>query len=101
VIHEDERRVLISHPYKGGEFKIVKAKQNCEVGNHYHKVKTEIFRLLSGRAIAIVNEKKVIFNKSEALTIKPGMVHTFHMEKDCILFCECSHTYDKKDDYEA
>ena len=100
MTHEDERRTLTSIPYKEGEIKIIVAKQDCELGNHYHKIKTEHFKLLMGGGIAIINDKRVLMNRSEFLHIEPEMRHSFALKKDSILYCTCSHPYDKNDDYE-
>jgi hypothetical protein len=50
ITHEDDRRILTSIPYKEGEIKIIVAKKDCVLGNHYHKIKTEEFRLVDGVA---------------------------------------------------
>ena len=98
MIHEDERRTLTSIPYKTGEIKIIVAKQDCELGNHFHKVKTERFILLQGEGLGNINGNK--FSLDCEYMVKQLEKHSFFLKKDSILFCICSHPYDKNDDYE-
>lgn len=99
-IHEDGRRTLTSIPYKDGEVKIIIAKQDCELGNHYHKIKTEEFRLLAGSGVGIINGTKYLLFPDRSYTVAPNVKHSFFLEEGSMLFCICSHTYDKDDDYE-
>jgi len=100
MTHEDSRRTLTSIPYLDGEIKIIVVKQDCELGNHYHKVKTETFQLLAGRGVTLIDDKRVVLDVRSIIRIYPGQMHSFHLDKDSILFCICSHPYDKSDDYE-
>lgn len=101
MIHEDERRTLTSIPYKTGEIKIIVAKQDCELGHHYHKIKTEVFTLIKGDGLwDIGNDKGILTNGKLPLWVSPYEKHSFFLKKDSILFCICSHPYDKTDDYE-
>lgn len=99
MIHEDERRTLEDWP----EAKVITAKQDCILGGHYHKIKTEKFILLSGKATLIINtivgdvSKKM--KKSEVYTIDPNVKHSFKLEKGSVLLGLCSHPYDPSDDY--
>jgi quercetin dioxygenase-like cupin family protein len=90
----------MSFPYKDGEIKVIIAKQDCELGNHYHKIKTEEFKLIKGVARSVVDGFDTWLVSGSEITIYPNEVHSFLIEKDSILFCICSHPYDKTDDYE-
>ena len=100
MTHEDERRTLTSIPYKTGEIKIIVAKEDCELGNHYHKIKTEIFILLEGDGLGMVNGHKFILSPNTEFKVNTLERHTFFLKKDSILFCVCSEPYNKNDDYE-
>lgn len=99
MTHEDERRTLTSIPYKKGEIKIIVAKQDCELGHHFHKIKTEEFRLIKGPGIITrdhFDDKMLLYTD---YIIEPNIHHSFFLKKDSILFCICSHPYNQKDDY--
>ena len=100
MTHEDERRVLHSFPYKEGEIKILIAKKDCELGNHYHKIKTEKFRLIEGSANMRNGNIKINNMLTSSIhTVLPHDMHSFEIKKDSILFCVCSHPYNENDDY--
>lgn len=100
MTHEDERRTLTSVTYKDGEIKIIIAKKHCELGNHYHKVKTERFTLISGFSSMVLNDVVHILEIGKEVVVSPSEKHSFELEEGSILFCICSHPYDKNDDYE-
>ncbi|MFY0653303.1 MAG: hypothetical protein JXQ96_14770 [Cyclobacteriaceae bacterium] len=98
MTHEDDRRILTSIPYKDGEIKIIIAKKDCELGNHYHKIKTEEFTLISGMAILELNGD-LLDMWDGSRKVNPNDRHSFEIKKDSILTCICSHPYDENDDY--
>jgi len=100
MTHEDDRRTLTSIPYKDGEIKIIIAKKDCELGNHYHKIKTELFQLIEGTCSGIRDGHTFDLAISINYPVYQNEVHSFTLKKDSILFCICSHPYDKNDDYE-
>lgn len=99
MIHEDERRTLEDWP----EAKIITAKTDCILGGHYHKIKTEKFILISGKAKMVINT--LIGDVSKAMkvgkvyTIDPNIKHSFILTKDTVLIGLCSHPFDITDDY--
>lgn len=102
IAHEDERRILESFP----EAKIIKVKQDCIIGEHYHKIKTEQFILCDGKCKLVVKnvggirmEGKFNMKKGELYIIPPNTYHEFHIEKDSVLIGINSHPYDPTDDY--
>lgn len=102
MIHEDERRILESFP----EAKIIKVKQDCVIGEHYHKIKTEQFILCEGKCKLIVANTegikmagKMVMKKGHLYIIPPNTYHEFHIEKDSVLIGINSHPYDPTDDY--
>ena len=100
MTHEDDRRTLTSIPYKDGEIKVIITKEDCELGNHYHKVKRENFTLMRGSACITIDgmESKMLVGLVYLVDINEK--HSFEIEKNSILYCICSHPYDKEDDYE-
>lgn len=96
MIHEDERRILEDWP----EAKIITAKQDCVLGNHCHKIKTEKFILVDGEAYISINSHGFIpLYKGEMITILPNEMHTFKLKHGSVLIGLCSHHYDPSDDY--
>lgn len=97
MIHEDERRILESFP----EAKLITAKDDCVLGNHYHKLKTEYFVALSGEII-IRKDCETIGQPMEIGKIEkvsPNQRHSFKMSKDAVMIGVCTHPYDHTDDY--
>lgn len=95
MIHEDERRILEDWP----EAKIITAKRNCLLGNHFHKVKVEMFVLTSGIGRIVrngVSEKMVI---GKLYKVTPGTLHSFYLSPGSVMVGLCSHVFDPTDDY--
>lgn len=98
TINEDDRRKLTSFP----EGKLLEIKEDCIVGGHYHKIKTEYFVLISGSARLIVNKDKqgiLDLAVGELVLIPPLTYHEFHIKKGSVLIGLCSHPFDHEDDY--
>lgn len=101
-IHEDERRKLIewiqNDTFKTA--KVVIAKGNQVVGNHYHLKKDEAFLLLSGKA------KRVIIGDMEEKDILPlkkwyvprGTYHLFELAEGSILLGVASEPFNIEDE---
>lgn len=108
MIHEDKRRTLhdVSHD---GEFwvgnKTVIAKEDCVLGKHYHKIKTELFTLVKGEIIishrSIFAKKDVIetMKFGEKYLIRPNTIHEFRLRKGAIMNCLVNREYTPKDDF--
>ena len=43
---------------------------------HYHKISTEVYKVLRGKLTLCVDGETHILNKGEKMTIKPGQVHS-------------------------
>jgi len=99
MTHEDDRRILTSIPYKGGEIKIIITKKDCELGNHYHKIKTELFTLMEGSGTIMIKGIAYDIERLDDYRVARYEAHSFNLKKDSILVCICSHPYDKTDDY--
>jgi len=95
MIHEDERRRLEDWP----EAKIITAKKDCILGNHYHKIKTEKFILITGKGVITVNGVADEMIKGNLYTIYPDQMHSFNLAEDSVLIGLCSHPFDPNDDY--
>lgn len=99
MTHEDERRTLTSIPYLDGEIKIIVTKEDCELGNHYHKIKTELFQLIEGSGTGVIDGHKFRLLTGNHYPVNQNQIHSFNLTKDSVLLCICSHPYDKYDDY--
>lgn len=93
--NEDNRRKLTSFP----EGKLLEIKEDCVVGRHYHKIKTEYFVLSKGSAKLQTTTELVDVNIGELITIHPFTYHEFHIKKGSVLIGLCSHPFDPTDDY--
>lgn len=100
--HEDDRRKLTSFP----EGKILEIKNDCVVGKHYHKIKTEYFVLCDGAAtllsyslhdVFLPDTEEMVIGK--LYIIKPGTYHEFNMKAGSVLMGTCSHPFNSEDDY--
>lgn len=95
MIHEDDRRTLEDWP----EAKIITAKRECVLGNHYHKIKTEKFILVSGSGFVTIDGHHSELWRGDMITIKPGQMHSFSLNTDAVLIGLCSHPHDDSDVY--
>jgi len=95
MIHEDERRVLEDWP----EAKIITAKKDCVLGRHLHKIKTERFVLVSGKAVMQREHEFFDMEIGGLYEVEPEVFHSFSLTKGSVLIGICSHSYDKSDDY--
>ncbi len=96
MIHEDDRRILEDWP----EAKTITAKQDCVLGNHYHKLKTERFVLVSGKgSMSFDGSDFYQMEIGEMVTVKPYTRHTFKLTAGSILIGLCSHAFDLADDF--
>jgi hypothetical protein len=99
--HEDERRTLIE--YASGTFRVAKvltAKRNCIVGDHYHAHKDETFLLLSGHANKIVIGDTVIEGVDAPYQFfVPRMhYHLFDLEAGSVLLGVGTEAFDPSDE---
>lgn len=101
VVHEDDRRKLTSLP----EAKILEIKEDCVIGKHYHKVKTEYFVLCAGQAKLTTKSvltgvvEEMAMQLGQLITIHPEVYHEFFITKGSILMGACTHAYNLTDDY--
>jgi mannose-6-phosphate isomerase-like protein (cupin superfamily) len=95
MIHEDERRILEDWP----EAKVITAKKDCVLGEHYHKIKTEKFILTLGTARIVIDGETIDMKVGEMYIVNPFEVHTFLLRKGSVLVGLCSHKYTPSDDY--
>lgn len=96
MIHEDHRRTLEDFP----EAKLIIAKQDCVLGDHYHKIKTEHFLLINGDATILIGDQLHIMESGRMYTVSPGIIHRLTLwGGGTSVIGLCSHPYDPTDDY--
>ena len=94
--HEDHRRRLHSFP----EAKLLEIKEDCTIGNHYHKIKTEKFILCEGEAALIIKDGETTpMQIGKIYTVLPEQHHTFNIKAGSVLVGLNSMPFDPKDDY--
>lgn len=99
--HEDDRRILVEwlkdFPVKS--CKVLVAKDDCEVGNHHHKIKDEIFYLLKGKGTVTLNGESETIKEGDVIYVPKDTIHSFVLEKDSILLGAGTKPYDPDDEY--
>lgn len=99
--HDDERRTLIEwiQDFPVRSCKVVVAKGECLVGNHYHKNKDEIFYLLKGSGEVELDGLWETLNIGDVIYIPAGMRHSFELTDGSILLGASTKPYDKDDEH--
>jgi len=100
TVHNDERRILQSFP----EAKLIETHKDCELGNHYHKIRDEYFVLLDGKGTATIGSEsngEITMNMriGRMVHVKRGTPHTFNLSKGTKLLGLSTHPYDPSDVY--
>lgn len=102
IKHEDERRMLAEYisdiPIRTS--KVIFVKKNSILGNHYHKVKDDVFFLVRGSGIKVMDGKESPFTEGECIFVKAGSPHAFSLKAGSILIESSTTPYDKTDEYE-
>lgn len=100
--HEDERRILIewieNTPFCTS--KVVIAKSEVPIGEHWHDKKNEIFLLITGMAESVIigdKEEKYVFAPHKWFVPK-GTYHSFILQKDSVLLGVADKPFDPKDE---
>lgn len=109
MINEDSRRYLIDLEMPGNpvwRLKILVAKQSkTKLGGHYHKQKTEMFKLVEGHGMMKTRHSsnheinEVVLELGKLYFIHPYTVHEFVLDQGSILICVCDKHHDPNDDY--
>ncbi len=96
-IHEDDRRKLIE--WSGGKVsKALIAKEDCTVGDHYHRNKEEKFLLLSGYGNFIIGDRSIQPQAPFEFVVPANTYHSFWLVKGSILLGVCSEEFDPADE---
>ncbi len=103
IVNEDERRCLTEWVSDATirSLKSIVMKQDGTVGNHYHKLKDEIFFLLAGfaRHVVIGSEEYSEIKSPYKWTVPRGTYHSFELTEGSILLSAASLPFDPGDDY--
>lgn len=104
LTHEDERRAIVewySSPDGAptiAQLKVVVAKQApTRIGRHYHRRKSEVFFLLSGKGT--VNGLPI--EAGMRVVVRPGEVHAFDLEAGSVLLGAATALFDPDDEVPA
>lgn len=79
--------------------KVVRTKEECILGRHYHKLKEEVFVLVAGQGLAYVAGKTFTLWPFEAYVVRPLEMHSFKLSAGSVLLGFCTTPYDPSDDY--
>jgi mannose-6-phosphate isomerase-like protein (cupin superfamily) len=99
--HSDERRDLTEYVADMSirACKVLVAKDNCAVGQHYHKRKHEIFYLIAGFGTITLDGETQSLNERESILVRRGVMHSFKLSKGAILLGAATEPFDPEDDY--
>ena len=99
--HEDNRRALTE--FGNGRTwkvcKVIEAKENCYLGNHYHKKKDESFMLIKGDGEIKTGGNSHKMQLFEEYFVPAYIRHEFFLITGSILIGLCSEEFNPKDDY--
>lgn len=107
LVHEDLRRTLYEFG-QGGNWKVCKyieVKQDCTLGDHYHKNKDELFLLVRGRGILQTMDMNtklqstLVLIAPRSFLILRNTLHTIALCEGSTLICLSSELHDPSDDY--
>lgn len=93
-IHEDSRRRLIDFG-SWAETKVLTCKEDCIIGNHYHKLKTEMFYILDG----LVIYDGVDYIPGMVINVPAFKYHSFNCKAGTRILGFASKPYDKTDEH--
>lgn len=88
--HADDRGSLTQLAHNSiGQVNVLISRKDTIRGNHYHKISTESFYVVSGSVEVIgfndSETEKRIFKRGDFFQIKPYVVHSMIFPEDCIL----------------
>ena len=104
-IRQDKRGVLLQ--LSTGDWKqcnILKIKKGYVFGNHYHRIKTELFYVLKGKIHLTIKKKSYktytrICADNDCFLVEPYENHILEAKEDTVLVELLSHPYSKEDIY--
>jgi oxalate decarboxylase/phosphoglucose isomerase-like protein (cupin superfamily) len=99
--HEDSRRTLVE--WAKGAFKVAKivtAKSDCTVGDHYHRNKDETFYLHSGHARRVIvgDAVQLSIDAPAEWNVPRGTYHAFDLAEGSVLLGTATEEFDPEDE---
>jgi mannose-6-phosphate isomerase-like protein (cupin superfamily) len=99
--HEDDRRLLVE--MQAGEFKackVVVAKRDCVLGNHYHAHKDERFLLVKGGATRVVigDNQWLCIEAPYEWDVPRGVPHSFELIAGSVMVGTATKEYEAGDE---
>jgi len=67
---------------KGTKLQVIKIKPGGKIKPHFHKVRTEVFYVLSGKGMIKLDEKDLDCSTNDYLLCQPNTVHAFTNTSD-------------------
>ena len=100
VKHEDDRRTLIEwvKDFPLRSCKALVIKKDCEVGNHHHNKKDELFYLLMGEGTVTLDSKTETITPNDTVYVGKGTRHAFNLKAGSILLEASSRAFDPLDE---
>lgn len=104
LVSEDNRRKLFEFG-EGNVWKIAKyieIKENCEVGNHLHRKKDELFLIQKGEVSCSMQVMGVQIEGNvtapDTIYVPRNSFHAFHCKAGTIMICLATELHDDNDD---
>lgn len=100
MIHEDNRRKLIEVISDEAirSVKIIEAKYDCIVGDHYHKNKDENFYLISGGGTVTIGDFMSPMTVGRLYAVPRGTYHKFELRENSMMLGTASEPFDENDE---
>lgn len=100
-VHEDNRRSIFEFGAYGNwkVCKYLEIKEDCIIGDHYHRGKDECFLLSKGEANIILGSETSKVVAPMVINVSRNTYHLFDIRKGSILICLASEEHTPNDDH--
>ncbi len=80
---------------------VITIPQGTTVETHYHKLTEEVYFIMSGKGIMLLNGEKEVVTEGDSIVILPGEKHGIENPYDVplIMFVTCVPGWEKEDQY--
>lgn len=100
--HQDDRGSLYQLMHNNiGQVNVLKSKKGTVRGDHYHKISTESFFVVTGQVEVVCSkngeDEKSIFSEGDFFQISPYIMHSMRFPEDCILVAMYDICIEKED----
>lgn len=101
LVSRDSRRELYEIG-NDGNWKVCKyliIRDSAWIGEHYHKLKTELFAFIKGEGKIMIGDKSTYIKAPYTIIVPPNTYHAFYMAEGSEIICLASEVHDPSDDH--